>query len=57
MLDSNEFDGISSCNSTKKIWDKLEATYEGSSQVEESKMSMLVPEHKLSLIEKDEYKH
>ena len=42
-LDSNEFDRISSCNLAKEIWDKLEATYEGSSQVEESKMSMLVP--------------
>ena len=53
-LDPNEFDRISSCYSAKAIWDKLEATYEGSSQVEESKMSMLVQEHKLSLIEKDE---
>jgi hypothetical protein len=41
-LDPNEFDRISSCNSTKAIWDKLEATCEGSSQVEESKMSVLV---------------
>jgi hypothetical protein len=53
-LDSNEFDRILSCNSAKEIWDKLEATYEGSSQVEELKMSMLVHEHKLSLVEKDE---
>jgi hypothetical protein len=49
-----EFDGISSCNSAKEIWDKLEATYEESSQVEESKMSMLVHDHKLPQIEKDE---
>ena len=53
-LEPNEFDRILSCNSTKEIWDKLEATYEGSSQVEESKMSMVVHGHKLSLIEKDE---
>ncbi len=53
-LDPNEFDRISSCNSAKEIWYKLEATYEGSSQVEESKMSMVVHGHKLSLIEKDE---
>ena len=53
-LNSKEFEGISSCNSAKEIWDKLEATYEESSQVEESKMSMLVHDHKLSQIEKDE---
>ena len=53
-LEPNEFDRILSCNSTKEIWDKLEVTYEGSSQVEESKMSMVVHGHKLSLIEKDE---
>ena len=53
-FDSKEFDEISSCNSAKEIWDKLEASYEKSSQVEESKMSMLVYDHKLSQIEKDE---
>ncbi len=36
----------------KEIWDKLEATYEGSNQVEESKMNMLVHKYKLSLIER-----
>jgi hypothetical protein len=53
-FDSKEFDEISSYNSAKEIWDKLEASYEKSSQVEESKMSMLVHDHKLSQIEKDE---
>jgi chromosome segregation ATPase len=53
-FDSKEFDEISSCNSAKEIWEKLEATYEESSQVEESKMSMLVHNHKLSQIEKVE---
>ena len=33
---------------------RLEATYEEASQVEESKMSMLVHDHKLPQIEKDE---
>jgi hypothetical protein len=32
-LDPIEFDRISSCNSAKEIWDKLEATYEGSSKL------------------------
>jgi hypothetical protein len=51
-FDSNEFDEISSCNSAKEIWERLEATYEEASQ--ESKMSMLVHDHKLPQIEKDE---
>jgi hypothetical protein len=53
-FDSKEFDEISSCNSAKEIWERLEATYEEASQVEESKMSMLVHDHKLPQIEKDE---
>jgi hypothetical protein len=51
-FDSKEFDEISSCNSAKEIWEKLEATYEEASQ--ESKMNMLVHDHKLPQIEKDE---
>jgi hypothetical protein len=51
-FDSKEFDEISSCNSAKEIWERLEATYEEASQ--ESKMSMLVHDHKLPQIEKDE---
>uniref|UniRef100_A0A2N9GKA7 Integrase catalytic domain-containing protein n=1 Tax=Fagus sylvatica TaxID=28930 RepID=A0A2N9GKA7_FAGSY len=37
---------------TKEIWERLEATYEEASQ--ESKMNMLVHDHKLPQIEKDE---
>jgi hypothetical protein len=51
-FDSKEFDEISSCNSAKEIWERLEATYEEASQ--ESKMNMLVHDHKLPQIEKDE---
>jgi hypothetical protein len=51
-FDSKEFDEISSCNSAKEIWERLEATYEEASQ--ESKMSMLVYDHKLPQMEKDE---
>ena len=32
-LDPIEFDRILNCNSTKEIWDKLEAIYEGSSKL------------------------
>jgi hypothetical protein len=51
-FDSKEFDEISSCNSAKEIWERLEATYEEASQ--ESKTNMLVHDHKLPQIEKDE---
>ena len=53
-FDSKEFDRISNCNLAKEIWEKLETTYKESSQVEESKMSMLVHYHKLPQIEKYE---
>jgi hypothetical protein len=53
-LDPNEFNRVSSCDSTKEIWDKLEVTYEGTNQVKESKMSMLVHEYELFVMKKDE---
>ncbi|GAV74029.1 DUF4219 domain-containing protein/UBN2 domain-containing protein [Cephalotus follicularis] len=46
----NEFNRISSCYSAKQIWDLLAITYEGTNQVKESKISMLVPEYELFLM-------
>ncbi|GAV85730.1 UBN2 domain-containing protein, partial [Cephalotus follicularis] len=43
----NEFNRISSCDSAKEMWDLLEVTYEGTNQVKESKISMLVHEYEL----------
>ncbi|GAV57048.1 AAA_PrkA domain-containing protein/UBN2 domain-containing protein, partial [Cephalotus follicularis] len=40
----NEFNRISSCDTAKEMWDLLEVTYEGTNQVKESKISMLVHE-------------
>ena len=42
------------CDSAKEIWDKLEVSYEGTSQVKDSKLSMLVHEYELFLMKKDE---
>jgi hypothetical protein len=53
-LDQNEFNRVSSCDSAKEIWDKLEVTYEGTNQVKESKMSMVVHEYELFVMKKDE---
>ena len=41
-LDGNKFNIISTCNSAKEIWDRLKITHEGTNQVKESKISILV---------------
>ncbi|GAV79940.1 UBN2 domain-containing protein, partial [Cephalotus follicularis] len=50
----NEFNRISSCDSVKEMWDFLEVTYEGTNQVKESKISMLVHEYELFMMQNDE---
>ena len=39
-LDANEYNRISACDTAKEIWSKLIVTYEGTSQVRETKMNM-----------------
>ena len=46
-LDPNEFNRISSCESAKEIWDRLEVTHEGTNQVKESKINILVHNYEL----------
>ena len=46
-LDSNEFNRVSACETAKEIWDKLEVTHEGTNQVKESKIDMLVHKYEL----------
>ena len=46
-LDANEYNRISACESAKEIWDKLVVTYEGTSQVRETKINMLVHQYEL----------
>ena len=53
-LDANEFNHISTCMSAKKIWDRLEITHEGTNQVNESKINMLVHKYELFKMEHDE---
>ncbi|GAV92240.1 UBN2 domain-containing protein, partial [Cephalotus follicularis] len=50
----NEFNSISSCDTAKEMWDLLEVTYEGTNQVKESKISMLVHEYELFLMHDNE---
>ena len=53
-LDPNEYNRISTCESTKKMWDRLEVTHEITSQVKESKINILVHNYKLFKIKMDE---
>ncbi|GAV58746.1 UBN2 domain-containing protein [Cephalotus follicularis] len=50
----NEFNRISSCDTAKEMWDLLEVTYEGTNQVKESKISMLVHEYEFFLMHDNE---
>ena len=54
VLDINEFNRISTCNSVKEIWDRLEITHEGTNQVKESKISILVHKYELFKMEQNE---
>ena len=46
-LDANEFNKISGYILSKKIWDKLVITYEGTNQVKETRINMLVHRYEL----------
>ncbi|GAV79786.1 DUF4219 domain-containing protein/UBN2 domain-containing protein [Cephalotus follicularis] len=54
VIGLNEFNRIFSCDLAKQMWDLLEITYEGTNQVKESKISMLVHEYELFLMHDDE---
>ena len=45
-LSKSEFDKIILCDSTKDFWDKLQTLHEGTNQVKETKISMLVHQMK-----------
>ena len=46
-LDANEYNRICVCELAKEIWDKLVVTYEGISQIRETKINMLVHQYEL----------
>jgi len=46
-LDANEYNRICACESAKEISDKLVVTYEGTSQVRETKINMFIHQYKL----------
>src|SRR3954467_11867339 len=46
-LERNEFNRVSNCQTAHEIWHILEVTYEGTSRVKESKISVLVHQFEL----------
>ncbi|GAV70927.1 zf-CCHC domain-containing protein/UBN2 domain-containing protein [Cephalotus follicularis] len=53
-INSNDFNRISSCVSAKKMWDRFEVTYEGTNQVKEAKISMLVHDYEMFTMNENE---
>ncbi|XP_070050349.1 uncharacterized protein [Nicotiana tomentosiformis] len=46
-ISGEEYDKILCYDTTKKMWDKLEVTYEGTSKVKETRINMLVHDYEL----------
>uniref|UniRef100_A0A1U7X9X9 Uncharacterized protein LOC104236639 n=2 Tax=Nicotiana sylvestris TaxID=4096 RepID=A0A1U7X9X9_NICSY len=53
-ISSEKYEKISSCDTTKEMWDKLEVTYEGTSKVKETHINMLVHDYELFLMKEGE---
>ncbi|GAV74121.1 zf-CCHC domain-containing protein/UBN2 domain-containing protein, partial [Cephalotus follicularis] len=53
-INSSEFNRVPSYNSAKEMWDRLEVTYEGTNQVKDAKISMLVHDYELFSMNEDE---
>ncbi|XP_075077319.1 uncharacterized protein LOC142164053 [Nicotiana tabacum] len=50
----DEFNRISSCQSTKKIWEAIQIALEGTTQVKQSKIDMLTTKYELFRMKDDE---
>ncbi|XP_070048574.1 uncharacterized protein [Nicotiana tomentosiformis] len=48
VISGEEYGKISSCDTAKEMWDKLEVTYEGTNKVKETHINMLVHDYELS---------
>ena len=53
-LDANKYNRISACDTAQQIWNKLIVTYEGTSQVRETKMNMFIHQYELFKMQSDE---
>lgn len=46
-ISGEKYKKISSCETTKEMWDKLEVTYEGINKVQETRINFLVRDYEL----------
>ncbi|XP_009607199.1 uncharacterized protein [Nicotiana tomentosiformis] len=46
-ISGEEYEKISSCDTTKEMWDKLEVTYEGTNKVKKTHINILVHDYEL----------
>ncbi|GAV67396.1 DUF4219 domain-containing protein/UBN2 domain-containing protein, partial [Cephalotus follicularis] len=53
-INSNDFNRISSCIFAKEMWHRLKVTYEGTNQVKEAKISMLVHDYEMFTMNENE---
>ncbi|GAV77792.1 UBN2 domain-containing protein, partial [Cephalotus follicularis] len=53
-INSSEFNRVSSCNYAKEMLDRLEVTYEGTNQMKDAKISMLVHDYELFSMNENE---
>ncbi|XP_059658575.1 uncharacterized protein LOC132304892 [Cornus florida] len=53
-ISPNEYNRVSTCTTAKEIWDKLQITYEGTSQVKESKIDILMHQYELFRMNENE---
>ncbi|GAV64687.1 UBN2 domain-containing protein, partial [Cephalotus follicularis] len=53
-INSNDFNRVSSCVSAKEMWDRLEVTYKDTNQVKEAKISMLVHDYEMFIMNENE---
>ena len=54
VMDRNEYDRICQCKSAKEIWRLLEITHEGTNQVKQSKINLLVHSYELFFMKENE---
>ncbi|XP_075099169.1 uncharacterized protein LOC142176030 [Nicotiana tabacum] len=53
-INREDFEKISSCDTAKEMWDKLEVTYEGTSKVKETMINHLIRDYELFQMKEDE---
>ncbi|GAV75560.1 UBN2 domain-containing protein, partial [Cephalotus follicularis] len=53
-INSSDFNRVSSCILATEMWDRLKVTYEGTNQVKEANISMLVHEYEMFTMNENE---